>query len=143
MSCAADTLASFSLLTSRRISRPASPSSSSCWAIVAQTLGGILGVERAFRVDRKGGGNGVAGVGGLGNGLAVNGRRDGQTHLGASAYAGGGIKAQVDKIGGGIVPGLIIAAVAHGVCGHQIHVQQGDIACVKGVGELVAFADTV
>ena len=77
-------------------------------------------------------GHGVAGKVHLHHRGAVNGPGDGLADLRGAAQAALGVKAQIEKIGGGIVPGLIAAGIAQGVGAHQVHVHQTHVPRGEG-----------
>ena len=90
-------------------------------------------------MDGEGGRDRVSGIDPRGDGVPIHRQSQGPADLAGAAGALLGVEAQIEQVGGGVVPGLVVAAVAHGVGGHQVHIHQRHLPRVEGVDQLVAL----
>ena len=83
----------------------------------------------------------MVGIDGGSDGIPVHRQGNGPPCLGGTAQRTLRVETQVEKASGGVVPSLVVAAVAHRVGGHQVYIHQRNFPGVEGINQLVALAD--
>lgn len=109
--------------------------------VVGQPLGQLLIVKGRDGVDRDGRRRRVPGEDSLRQGIPVDGPGHGPADLRVPAQPLGGVEAQIEQVGRGVVPDLIAAGGAQLTVSGQIHVDQAHLSGIEGGDQLVRFGE--
>lgn len=109
--------------------------------VIGQPLGQLLIIKGRGGVERDGRRRRVPGEDSLGQGVPVDGTGDGPADRRVPAQPLGGVEAQIEQVGGGVIPDLIAAGGAQLAGSGQIHIDQAHLSGVEGGDQLVRLGE--